>query len=838
MSVARRGLARVEAERLLARHGPNVIPSHAPPSLLRRVVRQLRSPIVYILLFALAVDVAKWIYEGRNGWPVEAIAIAAVLILNTVLGVVQEYRSEQAIAQLKVLAEPMVWVIRDGETEQIPSRGLVPGDLLRLEAGERIPADAELVAGSSLVVDESVLTGESVPIYKSGGDKLLSGTLAVRGKAHAVVTQTGAASNLGKLAGMLGGIEVGKTPLERRLDQFGNRVARWVGALTVVVVAAGTAIEGLGRADEMLVFAVALGVAVVPEGLPAVVTLTLALGVQRMAKRHAIARRLSAVEALGSVTVIATDKTGTLTENRMSVSSLESPDREEALQAMILANDAELDSAAGDPLERALLEYAKAQGVDVERIRRQRPRSCERPFDSEWKFMRVTLAGDDVSYLKGAPEELLARSRLPEPERAEWRQRAETGAARGHKVLALARGHGTDESSLDFLGLAMLWDPPRPEVAGAIRTARSAGVRIVMITGDHPSTARAIAEAIGIGSPRSMTGAELERLAPAAQQEAVQRIDVFARITPEDKLKIVERLKAAGEIVAVTGDGVNDAPALKRSDVGVAMGQRGSAVAREVADLVLVDDNFASIVAAIEEGRTIFANIEKFIRYTFSTNVALIILMVCGAVTSYAYQLRDAGGMLLLPLSAAQLLWINFIGDGPPALALALDRNRDVMLEPPRHPAKGLLAGAPVRFILLTGAIKGVVGVALLWLFAAAGVGILVIRAAVFLYESIAKLVSVYPARRVASTSPQHNAALHVSVGLGVGLQLATVLVPGLRRLLQIEMPQLPAFGVVTAAIALTAILIEITNWRVRRGERLRVARAGEAIRGTPPASA
>jgi Ca2+-transporting ATPase len=563
------------------------------------------------------------------------------------------------------------------------------------------------------------------------------------------------------------------------------------------------------------------------------VTLTLALGVQRMAKRHAIARRLSAVEALGSVTVIATDKTGTLTENRMSVSSLESPDRQQALQAMVVANDAELDSAAGDPLEVALLEYANAQGADVGAIRRRSQRSSERPFDSEWKFMRVTLADDEVSYLKGAPEVLLERSRLSDGERADWLQRADASAARGHKVLALARGHGTDESSLEFLGLAMLWDPPRPEVADAIRTARSAGIRIVMITGDHPATARAIAEAIGIGSPRLMTGADLERLDSGAQQEAVQSVDVFARITPEDKLKIVERLKAAGEIVAVTGDGVNDAPALKRSDVGVAMGQRGSAVAREVADLVLVDDNFASIVAAIEEGRTIFANIEKFIRYTFSTNVALIVLMVFGAVTSYVYQLRDAEGMLLLPLSAAQLLWINFIGDGPPALALALDRNRDVMLRPPRHPAQALLAGAPVRFILTTGAIKGVVGVALLWLFAAAGVGMLVIRAAVFLYESIAKLVSVYPARRAANAPPQHNAALHISVILGVGLQLATVLVPGLRRLLEIEMPQLPAFGVVAGAIGLTAILIEITSWRIRRGDTARVARANEATSST-----
>ena len=388
------GLTREEAARRLREFGPNTLPGKPPISLWRRLFRQFENPLIYILLFALAFDLGSWIQAGLSGWPVEALAIGAVLALNAGLGAFQEHRSEQALAQLKALAAPLAWVMRDGELIRISSGEIVPGDVIRMEAGERVPADGTLVEALGLMVDESVLTGESVPIDKSVGDETSSGTLIVRGKGLSHVTRTGATSTMGKLATMLGEIQTEKTPLEQRLGVLGNQVARWVGGLTVLLAIAGVAVEGIGRFQEVILFAVALAVAAVPEGLPAVLTVTLALGVERMTHRHAVVRRLSAVEALGSVTVIATDKTGTLTENRMDVDALEADDPAEALLAMTLANDADLETGAGDPLELGLLRYARSQGLDVADARKKYRRLESRPFDSAWKFMRVTVERD------------------------------------------------------------------------------------------------------------------------------------------------------------------------------------------------------------------------------------------------------------------------------------------------------------------------------------------------------------------------------------------------------------------------------------------------------------
>ena len=782
------GLASFDVERRLARHGANALPEPPRRSLVRRVGQQLRSPIIYILLVALALDVGVWIYEGLSGWPIEAITIAAILLLNVGLGVLQEYRSEEALARLKLLAAPRVWVLRDGTLRRIESTALVPGDVVRLEAGDRVPADARLAGGHGILVDESVLTGESLPVDKRGGDELLSGTLLVRGKAEVEIVRTGVASNMGKLATTLGTIEAGQTPLERRLDRFGNHVAIAVGLIAAAVMVGGIALEGTGRADEWFLFAVALAVAVVPEGLPAVLTLTLALGVQRMARRHAVVRRLTAVEALGSVTVIATDKTGTLTENRMSVVALEAADADAALRAMVLANDADLDGA-GDPLEIGLVEHARDRGIDVAALRAQHPRLSERAFDSAWSFMRATVAPDGTSYFKGAPEVLLARSALSAAERADWTGRADAQAAAGYRVLALASGASEREDELHFIGLVMVWDPPRAEVAAAMASAQDAGIRVVMITGDHPTTARAAAERVGLRRANVLVGSELDALSDEELGRRVHDADVFARVSPDHKLRIVEALKAEGEIVAVTGDGVNDAPALKRADVGVAMGQRGSDVAREVADLVLTDDNFASIVAAVEEGRSIYENLQKFIRYTFSTNVALLLLLICGTAVFYVYGVRDAAGMLVLPLTATQLLWINFVGDGPPALALALDRNPHMMARPPRPAASALLDPRSLWFILVTGVIKGGVGVALLAILTSLHAGVLRIWAAIFLFESIAKLVSAYAARRGVGRTSRRNWVLDLAIVAGLALQVATALVPALRHVLTIGAP-------------------------------------------------
>jgi Ca2+-transporting ATPase len=817
-AAAAQGLSRAEALRLLQELGPNALPEVKPTALWLRFVRQFQNPLIYVLLFALAFDVGSWILEGAVGGPIEALAIGAVLLLNAGLGTYQEKRSEQAIAQLRAMAAPLTWVYRDGELEHLPSQVLVPGDLVRIEVGERIPADGTLVETLGMMVDESLLTGESVPVDKIRAQETFSGTLVVRGKGNIRVTRTGPKSSMGKLAQLLTEIKVEKTPLEKRLAVLGAQIARGVGALALALAVAGIAIEGFGRFKEVILFAVALAVAAVPEGMPAVVTLTLALGVQRMARRNAVVRRLAAVEALGSVTVIATDKTGTLTENCMVVRALSTELPDYARSAMVLANDADTAGGAGDPLELALLEHARASGADVAELRRLQPRVGSRPFDSEWKFMRVTveLDGQQRSFLKGAPEVILGRSALSSQERTRWENEAEAAADSGHRVLALASSDGQAEEGLRFIGLVLLWDPPRKEVPDAIARAHSAGIRVLMITGDHPGTAKAVAREVGIAADAALTGEDIEPMSPDELQNAARACNVFARVSPEHKLRLVEALRADGEIVAMTGDGVNDAPALKRSDVGIAMGQRGSDVAREVADVVLLDDNFASIVGAIEEGRSIYDNIQSFIRFTFSTNVSLVLLIVSGAVGSYAMKLRDPSGMLLLPLTAVQLLWINFLGDGPPALALALDRNPGVMARPPRPAKSALLDPASTRFIVIAGLFKGLLGISLLVILPVLGYSLIAVQTVIFLYESIAKLVSAYPSRSLFQR-PTRNLALHGSIAFGVGLQLLTIVVPALRRVLALASLDLRGFALLAAAIAATYTVAEGASRLLRR---------------------
>ena len=594
----------------------------------------------------------------------------------------------------------------------------------------------------------------------------------MRGKGYAEVTRIGPRSTMGQLAHMIAGIEAGKTPLERRLGEFGNQVAIAILALGLALTVGGLVVEGIGHLGQVVLFSVALAVAAVPEGLPAVLTLTLALGVERLAKRNAVVRRLSAVEALGSVTVIATDKTGTLTENRMHVRAIDAPDADRALHAMVLANDAEITTGAGDPLEVALLNHAASRGIDPADVIARRPRLSSRPFDSVHKFMRVTVEQGDrrVSYLKGAPEVLIERSSLSPEEKQQWEAKAVKQASEGYRVLALAWQEEDRDEHVTFLGLVMLWDPPRTEVPDALRRAKAAGIRVMMITGDHPATARAVGEVIGITTDRVVTGDEVARISADQLRDLVRHANVFARVTPAHKLRLVEALKEVGEIVAVTGDGVNDAPALKRSDVGVAMGRRGSDVAREVADVVLLDDNFATIVAAIEEGRSIYENIQKFIRFFFSTDMALIVLMIAGLGLAFLLGLKDpAGGTFLLPLTAVQLLWINVVADGPPALALALDRNPGIMNKPPRPPSSRLLDAASLRFIVISGTAKAVGGIAILGAMPQLGYSLEETRTSVFLYESMMQLVFVYPCRRI-SVVPLSNIWIHVTVGLGTGI--------------------------------------------------------------------
>ena len=810
------GLSQAEAARRLVGHGPNALPETEGVSLWQRLISQFKSALIYILLFALVLDLVLWLHEGATTVPYDAIAIALILILNAGLGAYQESKADAALARLKVLATPLVWVLRERTLGQIPASALVPGDIARIEAGDRVPADGVLAEGHGVMADESLLTGESLPVSKEQQAELFSGTLIVRGKGYMEVTRTGPRSTMGRLVTMLGGIEAGQTPLERRLGEFGNQVAIAILAIGVALIIGGLMVEGLGHLGPVVLFSVALAVAAVPEGLPAVLTLTLAIGVERLAKRKAVVRRLSAVEALGSITVIATDKTGTLTENRMHVQAIDAPDTERALRAMVLANDAEMATGAGDPLEVALLRYAAGQGTDPAELVSSRKRLSSRAFDSAAKFMRVTVeeGGNQVSYLKGAPEVLIERSSLSVQDKRNWEDKAQRHASQGYRVLALAWCEEERDEHVAFLGLVMLWDPPRPEVPEALKKARAAGIRVVMITGDHAATAKAVGEAIGIATERVVTGRELEELSPEQLSDLVRLVNVFARVAPEHKLRLVEALKDNGEIVAVTGDGVNDAPALKRSDVGVAMGQRGSDVSREVADVVLLDDNFATIVAAIEEGRSIYENIQKFIRFFFSTDLALIALMMAGLAMAFLLGLKDpAGGTFLLPLTAVQLLWINVVADGPPALALAFDRNPGVMEKPPRPPRSKLLDAASMRFIIVSGTSKAAGGIALLGVMPQMGFSLDETRTSLFVYESMLQLVFAYPSRRI-GVLPLRNIWIHLAVGLGVVLQMLTVLLPPFRTLLGLVPVSATVFGAVMTAVAVTWAIAEFLGRR------------------------
>lgn len=775
------GLSTAEALERLAHAGPNALPEPAVDSLWRRFLHQFASPLIYILIFALVFDVSVWLYDGARAWPIEASAIGLILLLNAALGLFQEQRSEAALARLKILAGAQAWVLRDGHLRRLPVHNLVPGDWVRLEAGDRVPADGVLADARGAVFDESLLTGESMAVDKGDGDEVFSGTLLVRGKAYLSVTRTGTSSAMGRLATMLGDIQVTKTPLERRVDQLGRQIARWVLALAAGLGFLGIVAEGIARAPEMIVFAVALAVAAVPEGLPAVLTVALALGVERMARQRAVVRRLAAVEALGSVTVIATDKTGTLTEGRMDVRSLDAPDLARALAAIVLVNDADLATGAGDPLDLGLLRYAAAHGIDGARLRQEHPIVAERPFDSAWKFASVTVRehGRLVSYLKGAPEVLLERSALSDGDRNAWVKKADAYAGKGFRVLAVAWAEGQTEEAVSLLGLALFWDPPRPEVAAAVRSAQAAGIRVVMITGDHPATALAVAHEIGVSGVRALTGDDLV----ADGTEALRDVNIFARVRPEQKLQLVEAFQMQGQIVAMTGDGVNDAPALKRSDVGVAMGQRGSDVSREVADLVLLDDNFATIVGAVEEGRSIYENIQKFLRFLFSTNLSEVLVVATGALLAFVLNLRDEAGALLLPLTAAQILWINLMTDSLPALALAFDRTPGVMQRPPRPANSPLLDGPSVRFIVAAGSMKAVLALGVLALVPQLGYSLDVARAAAFHFMAIGQLLLTYPSRQT-STRPRPNIYLHTAVIAGISVQFAAAWLPFSARLL------------------------------------------------------
>jgi len=734
------GLSADAAATRLAQGGPNVLIETGRRHPLLMLASQFTDFMILVLIAAAVI-------AGVVGEPQDAVAIVVIVFLNGIIGFVQEYRAERAMAALKKMASPQARVIRDGRSDTIDATHVVPGDLVELEAGNILPADLRLTELSALKVDESTLTGESQPVDKQTatltgadlplGDRLnlaFKGTVVTYGRARGLVVATGMKTELGRIAALLSG-ESGKTPLQKRLARFGRHLAVAVLAICAIVFVAGWL-----RGEPpllMLLTAVSLAVAAIPEALPAVVTISLALGAARMVRQNALIRRLPAVETLGSVTYICSDKTGTLTLNRMHVDCVhaagetlpglpdrpESPWRELGL-AMALCNDAVAGrdgELAGDPTETALLAAAQAAGVDKEKSQQTLPRVAELAFDAQRARMSTLHRdGDGVLMLvKGAPESVLtlcddrlgASGAAAAFDAAALQDTAETLAAQGLRVLAFALKRlprvpevveaGTLECGLTFVGLVGMIDPPRPEAARAVADCKAAGIIPVMITGDHPATARAIAQRLGLidAGAKVLNGSELAQMSLADFEREVETVRVYARINPEQKIEIVRALQDKGEFVAMTGDGVNDAPALKRADIGVAMGKGGTDVAREAAHMTLLDDNFATIVTAVREGRRIFDNIRKFVKYTMTSNSGEIWTIFLAPFLG-----------LPIPLLPIHILWINLVTDGLPGLALAGEgAERNVMQRPPRPPKESIFARGMWQHILWVGLLMGAV---------------------------------------------------------------------------------------------------------------------------------
>ena len=670
-----RGLSRTEVEARRGAFGANRVVRDASRSPWSIALRQLRS--IVIALLALAALIAFATSDTAEG-----VAILGVLVINAAVGFVVEWRSERALQSLRIQVRTTARVLRDGVQQILDAEELVPGDVILLDPGAHVPADARLVEAIALRVEEAALTGESIPVAKSteavSADAPLAdrtstvflGTTVSAGRATAVVTAIGDATELGKIGRLVRDIQMEPTPLELRLASLGKTLVGIVLAVGAVVVVAG-----IVRGDplwEMIEVGISLAVAAVPEGLPAVTTLILSVGVLRMARRHAIVRKLPAVETLGSTTVICTDKTGTLTMNQLAVREIDADDACELLRIGALCSDAVIEhgSPVGDPTEVALVLAAVDAGVDVAALRQSHRKLLEVPFDPSTRHMitvHETPEGGTLVALKGAPSVVLAMCDLTADRCDALQTRNVQLASRGLRVLAFARGDDRQDlsSGYAFIGFAALADPPRPAAAEAIARARDAGVRVVMLTGDQVETARAIASELRLSGDRAPVVVHARELAgrdEAGVTRLARETDAFARITPEDKLLVVDALRNAGEIVAVTGDGVNDAPALRRADIGVAMGRSGTDAAKQTADLILTDDNLGTVVAAIEEGRTIYANIAKFVHLLFSHNLGEVVMVFTAIMIGFP-----------LPLLPLQILWLNVATDIFPAFALALE---------------------------------------------------------------------------------------------------------------------------------------------------------------------
>ncbi len=939
LGVAEQGLTNAEARKRLAELGPNRLNEAPRSSFFEMLWGQLNSFVVLLLIVASVVSALLGDY-------VEAAAILAIVVLNALLGIVQEGRAEAALAALKKLSAPEAHVLRDGHRVSISSQELVPGDIVFLEAGNFVPADVRLLEATNLRIEEASLTGESLPVQKNAtielepgaplGDRkntAFMGTTVAYGRGRGVVTDTGMRTQLGLIASMLQSVDKEETPLQRRLDQLGQTLS--VGALALVVIIFivalinSTAIGELFSAPldyfdsyakeitDVFIIAISLAIAAVPEGLPAVVTISLALGMREMIQRHALIRKLASVETLGSATVICSDKTGTLTQNEMMVTRLwvddqfievtgsgYAPQGEfrvdgktvqlnaypaslTALWLGVINNDAEVEAAnenggqalrvVGDPTEAALLVAAQKAGALHAQLDLAYPRENEIPFDSERKrmvtvhsiidpkpsdaspFYNDTVRDWDVIVIKGAPDVVLGLCSQYQAMDDETRSLDEAARTRiltandamttdALRVLGVAYRLERDvpderisaeevEHDLVFVGLIGMIDPPRVEVKPALEKATRAGIRTVMITGDYPNTARAIAQEIGLlrAGHKVLTSAELDVLSDGDLKDEVLKTDVFARVSPEHKMRIVDALQANGEVVAMTGDGVNDAPAIKRADIGVAMGITGTDVAKETADMVLTDDNYASIVAAVEQGRIIYANIRKFVFFLLSSNVAEIMIIFLATLAG-----------LPAPLTAIQLLWLNLVTDGAPALALAMEKgDPDIMERKPRPKEEPIInatmrLGILIQTITQTSAVLFAFGLGLFWHLEAGafippgtnavlyllqhnwrGVDVQTAETMAFVTLSLCELFRAYTARSEKASLFRigvfSNRSMQYAVGLSIALLALVCLVPFLRPIFNTHFLSLTEWVIVIGLAFVPALSEEVTKFFLRR---------------------